>query len=752
MIATLNALLNTTVKTACIILMLIQIASTSASAQTATAKVLPSNLSPSTLMAVDVAFNQKSKFKSAIVVDSTATPTIHGIAKVDIFKIKEADLENAGATINSKIDDIWTISIPISSLAKLSTLKGLLYFDADMPIRSKLDTAAVLSKANRKLFNTLNLSGFNGSGVIVGVVDSGFDYTQPSFNDSSGVSRIKYVWDQSLAGTPPSGFRYGMEISSSGILKKLGSDAKFETHGTHVLSIATGGTEGAPFIGIAPNSDIILVSYKSPTLTDEYMSTSLSGILDGVSYIFQKATELGKPAVVNLSLGFHMGPHDGTSLFDQACDKMMGNGRILVGAAGNEGMRKLHLGLNFTATDTIYRTFVGLGATSSTSIDSWGEVNKNYCLQVSLFNKSSGKESASTAQICSSDNIHYSTILAGSDGVMSSIEIFAVAASPVNGLPRITIYASNPTNDILKMVVRAKNREPQKVNFWNDGFSYVGNFSSQGLAGYTDGDANSSIGEIGGTGKRIVSVGAYTSKNSYKNLLGSNKTISYYSSVGLIAPFSSKGPTADNRVKPDITAPGNGVVAALNSFNSSYNATSSIAVKDLTYNGTHYIYGLLQGTSMASPIVTGVVALLLQQNPNLTPEEVKAYLNKGSIRDLQTGLAYDESSNVWGSGKVSAIGALSSLLGKNLEDVKADNTNKIQCRYSNNKLDGIIDVVSSDNHSASIFVYDLAGRTVLTDVIQTRKQIDLSHFGNGIYLLKVSNGKGVGKCKIVVNN
>lgn len=712
-------------------------------------------LSPAAMMALESVKRQDTSLKSftkATFLESTPTGSfIRGIAKVDPLKISASQLSINEIVVESKIDDIWTIKIPVKNYSKIATIDGITYFEADMPIRQMLDTAAIASSANRNLFKSLSIAKYDGKNVIVGIVDSGFDYFHPSFKDSLGKSRIKFVWDQTMVGANPKNFSYGYEISTSQTLESLKTDNQFGTHGTHVLGIAAAGYFGKPFIGMAPNSDIILVAYRSPQFNNEYMSTSLSGVLDGVAYIFQKADELNKPAVVNLSLGFHMGPHDGTSLFDQACDKLVGAGKILVGAAGNEGSRKIHLGLNFTPSDTIFKSFAAMGSGTYTSIDSWGEINKNYCIEISLYNKSTGTNVSATKRICTSDNTFTTSRLTGSDGKNADISIYAVKSSTINQHPRITIYINNPSVNLLMMKVSSLNREPQKVNFWNDAYGFASNFNSLGLSGYLDGDSNCSVGEIGGTGKRIISVAAYTTKNAFKSASGSLQKIPYYTPKGEIAPFSSKGPTIDGRIKPDITAPGNGVVSTLNSYNDNYTVNSGSTVMEKTENSRSYIFGILQGTSMSAPVVSGIVALLLQENPKLTPEQVKFHLNQGANRDTKTGLKGAENNNVWGNGKISATGALSSLLGRNINPINSSNNDLIYCRLHNSRLDGVIDVSSIVDDEVMLNVYNISGKIIYTDKFKYHTIINLSNFNNGIYIVRGHTKNKTGSSKIIIN-
>src|SRR5208337_1011410 len=103
----------------------------------------------------------------------------------------------------------------------------------------------------------------------------------------------------------------------------------------------------------------------------------------------------------------------------------------------------------------------------------------------------------------------------------------------------------------------------------------------------------------------------------------------------LIASYSSKGPTGiDNYVKPDIMAPGNLTISLLADINDTLPTNEPTALIPNTYydsagdGSTSTVYYSLSGTSMATPVVSGAVALLLQQNPSLTPDQVKARLMK----------------------------------------------------------------------------------------------------------------------------
>ncbi len=126
-------------------------------------------------------------------------------------------------------------------------------------------------------------------------------------------------------------------------------DTEGEYHGSHVAGIATGADKKSGYHGVAPDADIVFVSFGQNSVD----------IPNAVKYIFDYAESVGKPCVINMSLGSHMGPHDGTSTIDRFFDSVVGPGRILVGAAGNEGGKRLHVHKTFTEDDKTLKTILG---------------------------------------------------------------------------------------------------------------------------------------------------------------------------------------------------------------------------------------------------------------------------------------------------------------------------------------------------------------------------------------------------------
>ena len=234
--------------------------------------------------------------------------------------------------------------------------------------------------------------GYDGTGVVVGIIDIGFEYGHPAFYSADGATyRVKRVWDQNAtSGTAPAGYSYGRELTTQSTILAARYSQTDETHGTHVAGIAAGcggsTTQTAAYRGMAPGADIVLVA----------TTMNNSGVLDGINYIRSYAASQQKPCVINMSIGSHVGPHDGTSAFDRACDEYLTSrpdSLILVGAAGNEGLDNLHVSKLFPGTDSLLYTFLDFvdPASGQCVIDIWGAPNVPFQAGLAVVNTTTGE-------------------------------------------------------------------------------------------------------------------------------------------------------------------------------------------------------------------------------------------------------------------------------------------------------------------------------------------------------------------------
>ena len=271
------------------------------------------------------------------------------------FKENLNGVEALSGKIGSIIGDIATVEIPLSSLEALSQLENIIYVEASKKVEPKLNISVPETRATLLRGGTPPVwTGITGKNVIVGIVDSGIDFTRPDFKDATGKTRILYLWDQTT----------GQECTNMTIDDGTCNQIDTDGHGTHVAGIAAGNGSASnykKYVGMAPEADLIV--YKTNFYTDD--------ILNGISYIQQKAASLSKPSVTNLSLGQHVDPHDGTSHFSMGIDNASGPGKIIVGAAGNEAGKGIHTSGYVSQGSQTPRAFQIPSGKSNVKIDIW---------------------------------------------------------------------------------------------------------------------------------------------------------------------------------------------------------------------------------------------------------------------------------------------------------------------------------------------------------------------------------------------
>ena len=630
-------------------------------------------LSPYTAFLIsDLKLNEK-RVKSSDFIDSSiiikyGLMKINNILYANSFLLvtenyDESELFKFGFLSGSRSGQFATGLIPIDKIDEISKKETVKYIQIGEPTQLLLDEAKAKTWVNEVHEGTGLPQSYLGNGVVVGIIDVGFDYTHPNFYDGTGSNnyRIKRVWEQKGVGNHPAGFAYGSELTTQSSILNAQTDNYNESHGTHVAGIASGAGGGinSTFVGVAPQSDIVLVA----------TSMINSNIIDGISYIMNYATSVGKPCVINMSIGSHLGPHDGSSLFDQSCDGLIGPGKILVGAAGNQGSNALYLGKTYSSTDTVLYSYVKFpGSTKGTNgitlIDIWGNPNQNFYVAVNIYNSNTNTFEDYTPYISANSNSTNNYTLYDNDSFSPDACSITITTeiNTLNNKPRIAFSIDNTAQDdnyrwamieIIAYNTQTKMWAIKDAEFTTNGKGYP----------WLNGSTNSTIGEIGGTGKNIITVGAYTTKNSWTALNGSGQSTGETSDA--IADFSSKGPTADGRTKPDITAPGNVIVSSVNSFDeNNYPNNSNEVVSGVSDGTNNWYFAKMEGTSMASPMVTGILALWLQAYPNLTPTQAKTLMKDNAYTDGFTGTIPTNGSNTWGWGKIDAQYGLIDLLSK----------------------------------------------------------------------------------------
>lgn len=200
---------------------------------------------------------------------------------------------------------------------------------------------------------------YRGSGIIIGIVDTGIDYTHPAFLQADGSSRVKVIWDQNAQdGTPPTGFFYGAEYGAGEIADRTAPGDE-NGHGTFLAGIAAGReNREADFAGVAPLAELAVVKLKEakPYLKEYFCmppdvtAFSEADIMLGVRYLLEYAARQEKPLVLCLGVGCSLGSHQGTMPLSLYLNSLAYRPDVcLVTAVGNEGNTRHHTAVSLFA-------------------------------------------------------------------------------------------------------------------------------------------------------------------------------------------------------------------------------------------------------------------------------------------------------------------------------------------------------------------------------------------------------------------
>lgn len=456
----------------------------------------------------------------------------------------------------------------------------------------------------------------NGEGVIVGIIDSGIDYTNRHFRNADGSSRILYLWDQTLPWEevpargaerrPPDGFLLGTEFDKVQIDAALAADSPAEGfllvpsrdvsgHGTAVAGIAAGSGVGG-YEGVAPESYLIVVKLGA---VDPNSFPRTTELMRAVTYVVKKAQQLGLPLALNLSFGNTYGAHNGSSLVERFLDNASEVGRtVICVGSGNEGASAGHLqgnaglagGRLLTGADS-YAELAVVAYETALNVQLW----KNYADSYRITLRSPGGEEVLLPE--------------GGFGKLSFVMEQTV----------ILVYMGEPTPYSVAQEIYfdfIPQREYIASGVWTFRIEFVSGVTGQYYF-YLPSAGVRNAGTrffspspqvtltIPSTAQKVVTVAAYDSVyEAYAD----------FSGRGYMYPERTMGSAASGAVKPDLAAPGVNILAPD------------------TFGG----YGYFTGTSFATPFVTGAAALLMQwgivrgNDLFLYGEKVKAYLRRGA--------------------------------------------------------------------------------------------------------------------------
>lgn len=580
-------------------------------------------------------------------------------------------LQSLGVQVQSRFGSLLTAGIPLSVLPQLQAVRSLQCIMLARPMTLCNDSARYLSRVDALHQATATTSAYTGKGVVVGVIDCGVDFNHINLCDSNGVSRVVRAYlPADSTGTAPiiNGFTLpGSAYETPEAIAQLTTDCATLSHGSHTTGTAAGSYHGNAFYGVAPDATLVICAMPESDLTDANIANSLN-------YIFHYADSVGLPAVVNMSIGSHDGAHDGTSLLCQVMDSLSGPGRVCVVSAGNDGDKAIHAqSPHLTSGDIATLVLANSSHQSSVSngfVSLWSSNDTEHAMRLALVDKATGEVVQATPFYRYSDEMAdtvYHMDLSEAFSADFGDDYVDFAFERVHKFhTALLITATHLPANVFAALQFAPDGDCE-LTAWGSALRFANFRPTDPL--WLAGDSDMSISDLA-TGDSTISVGAYYSRSIAPVLSGYNPSLTTGVVLYNITGYSSYGPDANGVMRPDVVAPGTSLVSSYNRYNTSVMENPRWINSFVTIDDVRYAYGASTGTSMATPVVTGAVALWLQARPTLTPGEVREVLRLTSNRD---DFVSHGDTRRWGYGKLDAAAGLRYLLTGALRgDVNAD--------------------------------------------------------------------------------
>ncbi|MDE6100209.1 MAG: S8 family serine peptidase, partial [Paramuribaculum sp.] len=655
-----------------------------------------------------------------------------------------ADLTAAGYDVVADYGISATVCLPLDEIETFASLDAVGSLTLGGRKNLKMDFARSKSGVDEAQ-SGISVGGaahkFSGKGVITGIMDVGLEANHVNFIDETGRSRIERLW------VYPTALTSGKKTYEASTVGSFECDTESESHATHVAGIMAGSYKGngnlayttapdlsggliqkknqpIPYYGVAPDATLAL---SVGQLYD-------NNILDGVQNIINYAQSVGQPAVINLSLGVNDGPHDGTDQFTATLN-VLGEDAIICVSSGNEGEFNMSVTSDLTDSKKEIKTFLVPATeynqtTLNGAIDIWADDNRPFSVTMSTYRISDGAESTIVTRSTSG-----TTTFTAKSGLKTGRGTLTTGVNARNNRYNGRIGLSQAIEMVSSsylLMIKVSGYAGQKINMY---FSGYGHFSSNNIEGFEKGTPDESI-NSNSIGDNLISVGSYNTRK-YFGVLGSNNA---YSLAGgtpeAVSEFSSYGTSPDGEILPHILAPGSTIISSFNRYyvtglyGAMYHETPEYMTGEAANGSETDYWGVMDGTSMAAPCVSGIVALWLEADPTLTVKDIKNIMAETSKTDSWTA-ARPKTSRY---GKIDAAAGLKYILQQNASIGSVSNdADRLMLVEA---VAGGYEVTFGNETGFSLSLVDLQGRTVASTVADgATARISTENLQPGIYLM-----------------